>query len=90
MTLSAGQLVTEIVGLSRGDNKPNAIVITSTIVIPAATSPELDIIHRMDSKERARVLLNLRIQEKRGTAKPLSQLQSLQYQTARSSIENIR
>jgi hypothetical protein len=51
---------------------------------------ELDMIAQMDAKDRARYLLQKRIQEKAEMAVLLSQLQSLRHQTAMSIINNIR
>jgi len=54
------------------------------------TNDERAMIQLMDPKDRARYLLQKRIQEKAEMAVLLSQLQSLRHQTAMSVINNIR
>lgn len=54
------------------------------------TDDERAMIQMMDPKDRARFLLQKRIQEKAEMAVLLSQLQSLRHQTAMSVINNIR
>jgi tetratricopeptide (TPR) repeat protein len=54
------------------------------------TNDERAMIQLMDSKDRARYLLQKRIQEKTEMAVLLSQLQSLRHQTTMSVINNIR
>jgi hypothetical protein len=54
------------------------------------TNDEKAMIQLMDPKDRARYLLQKRIQEKAEMAVLLSQLQSLRHQTAMSVINNIR
>ena len=54
------------------------------------TSDERAMIQAMDPKDRARYLLQKRIQEQAEMAVLLSQLQSLRHQTAMSVINNIR
>jgi hypothetical protein len=54
------------------------------------TDDERAMIELMDPKDRARYLLQRRIQEKAETATLLSQIQSLRHQTAMSIINNIR
>jgi hypothetical protein len=54
------------------------------------TNDEKAMINLMDPKDRARYLLQKRIQEKAEMAVLLSQLQALRHQTAMSIINNIR
>ncbi|HZH03105.1 MAG TPA: hypothetical protein VEY30_04915 [Myxococcaceae bacterium] len=54
------------------------------------TNDEKAMINLMDPKDRARYLLQKRVQEKAEMAVLLSQLQALRHQTAMSMINNIR
>lgn len=72
------------------ENFADASHMPGEVIGGTLTNDERAMIQLMDPKDRARYLLQKRIQEKAEMAVLLSQLQSLRHQTAMSVINNIR
>lgn len=75
--LSAGQLGTGIVSLGQGD--PAVVMVVQPTASPTSLleMPLGQVLERLDPKERARLLLRLRISERSAMDELLPQLQSL-------------